>query len=120
MAAVSAFPPVVFPRASSCTRRTFPKYSSTSAGAISQNGQPNHARTCSRCVTSRPTARSHRPAAARAVAGRARRAAVRNALEPEWETRFEPRSYRFRPGRGCHDAIEAIYQVIKGRDPRRQ
>jgi RNA-directed DNA polymerase len=24
---------------------------------------------------------------------------VRNALEPEWEARFEPRSYGFRPGR---------------------
>jgi RNA-directed DNA polymerase len=36
-------------------------------------------------------------------------ARVVNALEPEWEARFEPRSYGFRPGRGCHDAIEAIY-----------
>ena len=37
-----------------------------------------------------------------------------NKLEPEWEARFEPRSYGFRPGRGCHDAIEAIYSVCKG------
>ena len=35
------------------------------------------------------------------------------------EARFEPRSYGFRPGRGCHDVIEAIYQVVKGRDPKR-
>jgi RNA-directed DNA polymerase len=41
-------------------------------------------------------------------------------LEPEWEARFEPKNYGFRPGRGCHDAIEAIYQVVKGKDPRRQ
>ena len=39
---------------------------------------------------------------------------VKNALEPEWEARFEPRSYGFRPGRGCQDAIEAIYSVCKG------
>jgi len=39
---------------------------------------------------------------------------VRHALEPEWEARFEPRSYGFRPGRGCHDAIEAIYKMCKG------
>ena len=39
---------------------------------------------------------------------------VKNALEPEWEARFEPRSYGFRPGRGCHDAIAAIYNVRKG------
>ena len=39
---------------------------------------------------------------------------VRHALEPEWEARFEPRSYGFRPGRSCHDAIGAIYNVCKG------
>ena len=39
---------------------------------------------------------------------------VRHALEPEWEARFEPRSYGFRPGRGCHDAIAAIYNTCKG------
>ena len=41
-------------------------------------------------------------------------------MEPEWEARFEPRSYGFRPGRGCHDAIEAIYQVVKGKNPKRR
>src|ERR1700723_3130746 len=39
---------------------------------------------------------------------------VKNALEPEWEARFEPASYGFRPGRGCHDAIEGIYAVCTG------
>ena len=41
-------------------------------------------------------------------------------MEPEWEARFEPRSYGFRPGRGCHDAIQAIYEVVKGKRPKRQ
>jgi RNA-directed DNA polymerase len=44
---------------------------------------------------------------------------VRHALEPEWEARFEPRSYGFRPGRGCHDAIAAIYNVCAGPMARR-
>jgi RNA-directed DNA polymerase len=35
-------------------------------------------------------------------------------LEPEWEARFEPRSYGFRPGRSCQDAIGAIYTTCKG------
>ena len=48
------------------------------------------------------------------IADRALQAVVANALEPEWEARFEPRSYGFRPGRGCHDAIEAIFQAGKG------
>ena len=42
-----------------------------------------------------------------------------NALEPEWEARFEPRSYGFRPGRGCHDAIQAIYGPCKGQTCKR-
>jgi RNA-directed DNA polymerase len=50
---------------------------------------------------------------------RCHQARVKNALEPEWEARFEPRSYGFRPGRGCHDAIEAIYAVCKGPRSRR-
>ena len=36
---------------------------------------------------------------------RALQALVKAALEPEWEARFEPNSYGFRPGRACHDAI---------------
>ena len=44
---------------------------------------------------------------------------VRHALEPEREARFEPRSYGFRPGRSCHDAIGAIYQTCKGPMARR-
>jgi RNA-directed DNA polymerase len=44
---------------------------------------------------------------------------VRHALEPEWEARFEPRSYGFRPGRGCHDAIAVIYNACKGPTARR-
>lgn len=34
------------------------------------------------------------------------------ALEPEWETKFEPNSYGFRPGRSCHDACEGIYAAL--------
>ena len=37
-----------------------------------------------------------------------------NALEPEWEARFESRSYGFRPGRGCHDAIQAVFLTARG------
>jgi len=38
---------------------------------------------------------------------------VRLALEPEWEARFEPHSYGFRPGRRCMDAIWQIWVSIK-------
>jgi RNA-directed DNA polymerase len=35
------------------------------------------------------------------------------ALEPEWEAKFEPNSYGFRPARSCQDAIEAIFNSIR-------
>ena len=47
------------------------------------------------------------------MADRARQALVKLALEPEWEAKFEPNSYGFRPGRSPHDAIEAIYNHIR-------
>ncbi|WP_438456526.1 reverse transcriptase domain-containing protein [Wolbachia endosymbiont of Kerria lacca] len=34
------------------------------------------------------------------------------ALEPEWEAKFEPNTYGFRPGRSCHDAIAAIFIAL--------
>jgi RNA-directed DNA polymerase len=60
-----------------------------------------------------------RPLGIPVILDRVHQARAVNALEPEWEARFEPKSYGFRPGRGCHDAIEAIFQVAKGKSPRR-
>ena len=54
------------------------------------------------------------------ILDRCHQARVVNALEPEWEARFEPRSYGFRPGRGCHDAIEAIYLTAWGTSSKRR
>ena len=36
------------------------------------------------------------------------------ALEPEWEARFESRSYGFRPGRSCQDAVQAVFVTARG------
>jgi len=46
------------------------------------------------------------------MADRARHTLVKSVLEPQWEARFEPNSYGFRPGRSCHDAIAAIFTAI--------
>ena len=43
---------------------------------------------------------------------------VRLALEPQWEAKFEPTSYGFRPKRNCHDAIERIFNTMKGNTKR--
>jgi RNA-directed DNA polymerase len=41
-------------------------------------------------------------------------------LEPEWEARFEPRSYGFRPGRSCQDAIGSLYNTLRGKRSKRR
>ena len=46
---------------------------------------------------------------------RAKQALVKMALEPEWEAKFEENSYGFRPGRSCHDAVEAIFNAIRAK-----
>ncbi|MEU3343111.1 group II intron reverse transcriptase/maturase, partial [Streptomyces sp. NPDC006668] len=61
-----------------------------------------------------------RPLGIPVLADRVQQARVKNALEPEWEARFEPRSYGFRPGRGCHDAIEVIFKTLCGNRSRRR
>lgn len=48
------------------------------------------------------------------IADRCLQAVTVNALEPEWEARFEPKSYGFRPGRSCQDAIAAIFWTAAG------
>src|SRR5258705_5420374 len=55
-----------------------------------------------------------RPLGIPVIMDRCHQQRVRSALEPEWEARSEPRSYGFRPGRGCQDAIAAIYNACKG------
>jgi RNA-directed DNA polymerase len=55
-----------------------------------------------------------RPLGIPVILDRCHQARVRNALEPEWEARFESRSYGFRPGRSCADAIAALFNALKG------
>src|SRR4249920_552787 len=54
------------------------------------------------------------------IADRALQALASGALEPEWEARFESRSYGFRPGRGCQDAMQAIFVTARGTTCKRQ
>ncbi|MBM9506805.1 group II intron reverse transcriptase/maturase [Actinacidiphila acididurans] len=61
-----------------------------------------------------------RPLGIPVIVDRVLQARTVNALEPEWEARFEPKSYGFRPGRGCQDAIQAIFTVAHGKSPKRQ
>jgi len=61
----------------------------------------------------KPGTDEKRPLGIPTMYDRALQALVKQALEPEWEARFEPNSYGFRPGRSCHDATEAIFNAIR-------
>jgi len=54
-----------------------------------------------------------RPLSIPTIRDRAVQMLLKMALEPEWEVVFEPNSYGFRPGRSCHDAIQAIFDQIR-------
>jgi RNA-directed DNA polymerase len=61
-----------------------------------------------RIMIPKPGKDQMRPLGIPVMLDRAHQALVKLALEPEWEARFEPNSYGFRPGRSCHDAISAL------------
>ena len=57
----------------------------------------------------KPGKDERRPLGIPTMTDRAKQTLVKFAPEPEWEAKFEPNSYGFRPGRSCWDAIGAIY-----------
>jgi RNA-directed DNA polymerase len=60
----------------------------------------------------KPGTREQRPLGIPIIVDRVKQSLVKRALEAEWEARFEPNSYGFRPGRNTWDAIGAIYVQI--------
>jgi RNA-directed DNA polymerase len=95
-----------------------PKAKSELVARVTHSREPFKALPVRRVFIPKPGTNKQRPLGIPVLIDRVHQARVLNALEPEWEARFEPRSYGFRPGRGCHDAIEAIFQVAK-QNPRR-
>ena len=61
-----------------------------------------------------------RPLGIPVIADRAQQQRARNALEPEWEARLDPKQYGFRPGRGCQDAIGMIHKAVAVRNAKRE
>ena len=60
-----------------------------------------------------------RPLGIPTIADRCMQAIVKTALEPEWEAKFEPCSYGFRPGRSCQDAIVRIALIAHAKSLKR-
>src|SRR5437763_4911266 len=63
----------------------------------------------------KPGKAEQRPLGIPPMIERCKQALAKMALEPEWEAKFEPNSYGFRPGRSCHDAREAIFNIIRSK-----
>jgi RNA-directed DNA polymerase len=60
----------------------------------------------------KPGSRQKRPLGVPAVRDRVVQAALRLVIEPIFERDFSPRSYGFRPGRGCKDALRRVAQLL--------
>ena len=59
-----------------------------------------------------------RPLGIPTIRDRAKQALAKLALEPQWEAKFEPNSYGFRPARRPHDAMEAIFSCLHYNRPK--
>jgi len=75
--------------------------------------RPSKPKPVRRVYIDKPGKAEKRPLGIPVIKDRAHQAVAKMALEPEWEAKFEPNSYGFRPGRCCQDAVEAIFNAIK-------
>lgn len=80
------------------------------ANNLEINGKSNNIK---RIWIPKPGKVEKRPLGIPTIQDRAKQALCHMALEPEWEAKFEPNSYGFRPGRRPHDAIEAIFLNLR-------
>jgi RNA-directed DNA polymerase len=61
----------------------------------------------------KPGSRERRPLGIPTVRDRTAQAAIRHVIEPIFEQDFATRSYGFRPGRGCKDALRRVEELLK-------
>ncbi|MBE9161007.1 group II intron reverse transcriptase/maturase [Tychonema sp. LEGE 06208] len=89
-----------------------PKQRTNLVGKLKLEGKAKPTR---RVHIPKPGTAETRPLGIPTISDRALQALCKMALEPEWEAKFEPNSYGFRPGRSCHDAVGAIYNCVRSK-----
>jgi RNA-directed DNA polymerase len=62
----------------------------------------------------KPGSGEKRPLGIPTVRDRVVQTALKMVIEPIFEHEFEERSYGFRPGRGCHDALRCVEELLRG------
>jgi RNA-directed DNA polymerase len=85
-----------------------PKQRTNLVGKLNLEGKAKPTR---RVNIPKPGTSETRPLGIPTINDRALQALCKMALEPEWEGKFEPNSYGFRPWRSCYDAIGAIFRA---------
>ncbi len=83
------------------------------AQKLQENPYPEKTCPVRRIWIPKPGTKKQRPLGIPTIEDRAHQALAKLALEPEWEAKFEPSSFGFRPGRSTHDAIPIIYHSIR-------
>src|ERR1043165_3168142 len=83
------------------------------AATIKAEPYQRKARPVRRVWIPKRTGDEKRPLGIPTMEERARQALAKLALEPQWEAKFEPNSYGFRPGRSAHDAVSYIFNCIR-------
>jgi RNA-directed DNA polymerase len=73
---------------------------------------PTSAKPVRRVWIPKPGKKELRPLGIPTIHDRCLQSLFKLAMEPEWEARFEPTSYGFRPGKNAHDAIAAIKNCL--------
>jgi RNA-directed DNA polymerase len=74
---------------------------------------PTPGRELKRIMIPKPGTSEKRPLGIPIIRDRCLQAVLKMAIEPEWESKFEPNSYGFRPGKSAIDACSAVQMYIQ-------